>query len=298
MIKYYNRYKSKYEFEKVAGDSYLNWIYSSPVGMTLLEIIVKRKLFSSLYGLYCSSRLSKKKISSFIKDFNINMEIYDKKSEEYDSFNDFFYRKLKSGRRNVDLNVESFVSPADGKLSAYYNIDMENLVQVKGITYSLNELIGDKKTSETYNGGTCLVFRLCPTDYHRFHFVDNGSCGEAVKIKGSYYSVNPVALKAINKLFCENKREWSIFHSENFDDILYVEVGATCVGSIIQSYKSNSPVKKGEEKGYFKFGGSTVILFLKKGTVTIEEELFNQTLLGYETAVQMGEIIGRKIQKL
>jgi len=145
-----------------------------------------------------------------------------------------------------------------------------------------------------YNGGTCLIFRLCPTDYHRFHFIDDGVCSNTTKIKGHYYSVNPIALKSINKLFCQNKREWSIFHSDNFGDVIYMEVGATCVGSIIQSYSPNSKIKKGTEKGYFKFGGSTVILFFKKDTIKIDEDLLHQTQLGFETSVFMGEKIGLK----
>ena len=157
-----------------------------------------------------------------------------------------------------------------------------------------SELLQDNEVYNLYDGGTCLIFRLCPTDYHRFHFIDDGVCGDTTKIKGHYYSVNPIALKNVKKLFCQNKREWSIFHSDNFGDVICMEVGATCVGSILQSYSTNSKITKGEEKGYFKFGGSTVILFFKKDVVKIHEDLLNQTQLGFETSVLMGEKIGLK----
>ncbi|MDD3223906.1 MAG: phosphatidylserine decarboxylase, partial [Clostridium sp.] len=128
--------------------------------------------------------------------------------------------------------------------------------------------------------------------------LDNGTCGPTTKIKGSYYSVNPIALKKINNLFCENKREWSVFLSENFSDVLYVEVGATCVGSIIQTYAVNKKVYKGDEKGYFKFGGSTIVLFFKSNTIKIDTDILTQSNLGYETKISMGEKIGIKYNNI
>ena len=157
-----------------------------------------------------------------------------------------------------------------------------------------DRLIDDPKVAEEFEGGTCLILRLCPTDYHRFHFVDSGTCSESKKISGFYYSVNPIALNNVSELFCKNKREWSIFNSDNFGKILHVEVGATCVGSIIQSYTPNQKVKKGDEKCYFKFGGSTTILFFKKNTVTIDDDILLQSSFGFETKVNMGEKIGEK----
>ncbi len=295
MIKYYNRKTKVYETEKVAGEKYLNWTYSSPIGMTLLEALIKKKFFSSLYGWYLDQGLSRKKIESFVKEFDLDMSIAEKEQENFTSFNDFFYRKLKTHARPVDMNKNSVVSLGDGKLYAYENIDLEKIVQVKGFTYSLRELIKDDKIAERYDKGTCLILRLCPTDYHRFHFIDNGVCDHTVKIKGAYYSVNPVALQRVEKLFCENKREWSGFHSENFGDVLYVEVGATCVGSILQTYTPNKKVIKGEEKGYFKFGGSTVILFFEPDKINIDKDIIEQTEKGIETYVLMGEKIGEKI---
>ncbi len=291
MIKVYNRDTKTYSEEKVAGDKYLTWCYESPIGKGLTELLIKRKVFSKLYGNYCDTKLSSKKVSQFIKDFNIDMTLF--KKNEFNSFNDFFIRELKDDSRPFSNDKSHLISPGDGRLLAFENIDINDLVQVKHLTYSLLELIGNDDISKKYINGTCLILRLCPTDYHRFHFVDNGISSESNFINGKYYSVNPIALDRIPKLFTENKREWSLFKSENFGDILHIEVGATCVGSIIQTYTPNTKVKKGSEKGYFKFGGSTTILFFEKDKVKIDSDIIEQTKLGYETKVICREKIGR-----
>lgn len=294
MIKVYNRKTKTYDIEQVAGLKYINWSYSSPVGKSFVELLVKKKMFSKLYGNYCDSSLSKKKIQPFIDEFNIDMALCNKNINDFKNFNDFFARTLTPEARPIDFSENILISPGDGRLSAFENIDLDKIVQIKGFTYSLKELIDDPEVAKEFEGGTCLILRLCPTDYHRFHFVDNGTCGETKKISGFYYSVNPIALNNISELFCKNKREWSIFNSDNFGEILHVEVGATCVGTILQTYTPGKRVTKGEEKGYFKFGGSTTILFFKKDMVKIDEDIVEQTKLGFETKVSMGETIGHK----
>ncbi|WML36457.1 phosphatidylserine decarboxylase [Clostridium sp. OS1-26] len=296
MIKYYNRKTKQYEIEQVAGDKYLQWTYSSPIGMKFLELLIKKKFFSKIYGSFCDSKRSIKKVHSFIKDFDINMTHSEKSADEFESFNDFFTRKLKKGARPIDADINSLISPGDGRLLAYENIDLNKLVQVKGFTYSLDKLINNPDISKKFSEGVFLILRLCPTDYHRFHFIDDGVCEETIRITGDYYSVNPTALEQIPELFCRNKREWSIFHSKNFGDILHMEVGATCVGSIIQTYTPGADIRKGDEKGYFKFGGSTTILFLEKDKVNIDRDIIEQSSKGYESRVLMGEKIGEKIK--
>ncbi|MTK13637.1 MAG: phosphatidylserine decarboxylase [Clostridiaceae bacterium] len=296
MVKYYNRKTKQYEIEKVAGDKYLQWTYSSPIGMKFLELLIKKKFFSKIYGSFCDSKRSVKKVHSFIKDFDINMTHSEKSAAEFESFNDFFTRKLKKEARPIDTDINSLISPGDGRLLAYENIDLNKLVQVKGFTYSLGKLVNNPDISEKFSEGICLILRLCPTDYHRFHFIDDGVCEETIKITGDYYSVNPTALEQIPELFCRNKREWSIFHSKNFGDILHIEVGATCVGYIIQTYTPRVDIRKGDEKGYFKFGGSTTILFLEKNKVKIDKDIIEQSSKGYESRVLMGEKIGERIK--
>ncbi|MBC5629866.1 phosphatidylserine decarboxylase [Clostridium sp. NSJ-6] len=294
MIKIYNRNSKKYDTENVAGGNYIKWCYESPIGKSFTELLIKKKLFSKVYGKYCDNNLSKNKISSFINDFDIDMSICKNNLNDFRNFNDFFIRELNDDARPIDMDTDKLISPGDGRLFAYTDISVNDLVQVKDITYSLAELIQDNDIANEYEGGVCLILRLCPTDYHRFHFVDYGTCEKTNFIPGNYYSVNPTALERVAKLYCQNKREWCVFHSENFGDIIHVEVGATCVGSIIQNYKENKPISKGDEKGYFKFGGSTTILFFKPNTIIVDEDILTQSSLGFETKVNMGETIGKK----
>ncbi len=295
MIQVYNRKTNKYDTENVAGDKYIKWAYESPIGKSFVELFIKRKLFSKLYGNFCDSKLSVKKINSFIKNFNIDTDIFTNDPSDFKSFNDFFIRKLTPESRPINKDKNILISPGDGRLLAYTNIDINSLIQVKGITYSLSELLEDNPIANEYAGGTCLVLRLCPVDYHRLHFIDDGIPEKSNIVNGNYYSVNPTALERIPKLYCQNKREWSIFHSENFGDVILMEVGATCVGSIVQTYEPNKKISKGNEKSYFKFGGSTTILFFKENTVTIDDDILIQSSFGFETKVIMGEKIGEKI---
>ncbi|WP_368489373.1 phosphatidylserine decarboxylase [Clostridium sp. BJN0013] len=294
MIKYFNRKTKQYEIEQVASEKYLKWTYCSPLGMKLLELVIKKKIFSKLYGYFCNSKYSKKNIYSFIKNFNINMDDYEEHADDFKCFNDFFSRTLKNNARPIDMNKKVLISPGDGRLQIYENINLNKIVQIKGCTYSLYNLIDNTHIAKRFHKGTCLILRLCPTDYHRFHFIDHGVCDPTYKIRGDYYSVNPIALRNIPNIFCRNKREWSIFHSKNFGDILYIEIGATCVGSIVQTYFPGKHVSKGDEKGYFKFGGSTIILFFEQNKVKIHKDLLEQSRIGYETKVLMGESIGTR----
>jgi len=295
MIKYYDRRRNTYNKENVAGGGILNFIYSNSFAKTFLPEVASKKILTKLYGVGCDSKFSRRYIKSFVDKFNINMDEYEKNIDEYSSFNDFFYRRLSKNSRNIYNDEKAFISPCDGKLLAIDKLDENSSFTVKGFKYTLSELLQNENLSKEYSNGTCLVFRLCPTDYHRFHFVDSGVCSQSKFIKGKYYSVNPVALENISKVFSENKREYSILKSHNFDDVIYIEVGATFVGSIIQTYSSSSEVNRGDEKGYFKFGGSTVIVVLKENILKIDEDICCQSKLGIETSVYMGEKIGVRI---
>ncbi|HEY9061459.1 MAG TPA: phosphatidylserine decarboxylase [Pseudobacteroides sp.] len=294
MIKVYNRQTKEYEVENVAGDKFLNVLYGTVPGKVGLELLIKRKLYSSISGVFCDSRKSAGLIKKFIDGYGIDVSECRDDVCSFKNFNEFFIRKMKPHTRPFDKDASKLLSPGDGRMYAWQDIDINKLVQVKGLTYSLGDLLMDKSLAAGYEGGTLIILRLCPLDYHRFHFIDGGTCSKTIKIKGHYYSVNPAALKTIARVYCQNKREYSILKSENFGNVLYVEVGATSVGSIIQTYAPDQRVTRGDEKGYFKFGGSTLIMILKKGTVNIDDEILEQTEAGFETRVLAGEIIGNK----
>lgn len=294
-IKYMNRVTQEIEEEKVLGNKALSLLYEHPLGMGPLEMLVKKKLFSFLYGRLQDTKYSKRKIKKFIKDFEIKMSDYKLKVEDYSTFNDFFIREINEEARPIEIAKNRLISPADGKLLAYDKINTQAILQIKGITYSLVDLLDDEKLAQKFINGSCIVIRLAPTDYHRFHFPDRGIISESKKIKGDFYSVNPIALKKVAEIYCKNKRAASLLKSDNFGDIALIEVGATCVGSIIQTYKAGSKVNKGAEKGYFKFGGSTVIMFLEEGQVSIDDDLLANSAQGLETEVRMGMGIASKI---
>lgn len=294
MIKIYNRKTKQYEIEKVAGGTLLNSLYSTKVGSLGLELLIKRKIYSAITGLFCDSKLSKHSIMKFAKSFSIDLDECANKHEDFNTFNDFFARKLKDSARSFDLPDNMLLSPGDGRLQAWDNINSENIIQVKGMDYKLSDLLQNHELAKKFDGGTYIILRLCPVDYHRFHFFDSGSCEATQKIKGEYYSVNPVALKKIPEIFCRNKREYSIFKTDNFGEVLYVEVGATSVGSIIQTFDPDTRIDRGQEKGYFKFGGSTILLFFQKDKVIIDSEILDQTSSGFETKVLAGDIIGKR----
>ena len=291
-IEYIERKTGEIKVEKVPGEKYLKFLYYNPLGELPLNLVVKKKFLTEYYGKKMDKPESVKKIPSFIEQADINIAEAKKRVEEFKSFNDFFYRELKEGARTVDYRENVLASPADGKILAFENLDMEKEFYIKGDKFTLEEFFADKELANKYKNGVFMIIRLAPIDYHRFHFPADGEISESKLIDGVYYSVSTHAIKKNFRILCENKREYSILKTEKFGDIAMFEVGATMVGGIKQSYKSNSYVKKGEEKGYFYFGGSTCVLVFERGKVKIDEDLLENTKKGIETKVYMGEKIG------
>ena len=291
-IEYIERKTGEIKVEKVPGEKYLKFLYYNPLGELPLNLVVKKKFLTEYYGKKMDKPESVKKIPSFIEQADINIAEAKKRVEEFKSFNDFFYRELKEGARTVDYRENVLASPADGKILAFENLDIEKEFYIKGDKFTLEEFFADKGLANKYKDGVFMIIRLAPIDYHRFHFPVDGEISESKLIDGVYYSVSTYAIKKNFRILCENKREYSILKTEKFGDIAMFEVGATMVGGIKQSYKSNSYVKKGEEKGYFYFGGSTCVLVFERGKVKIDEDLLENTKKGIETKVYMGEKIG------
>lgn len=287
-IQYYERESGQLKTERVAGEKWLIWLYNNPIGEVTLWTLAKRKLISSICGKMMDRPSSAKRIHPFIEDFDIEMS--STQEQEFKNFNDFFTRKLKDNARPVDTSLNTVVSPADGKILAYADISNSDFI-IKGFRFDESSFLANPVLAQKYHDGALLIIRLAPTDYHRFHFPVSGNVTPYTKIEGDYYSVNPFALRKKAEIFCLNKREYTILSNPLFGDVIIAEVGATMVGSIVQTYKGSS-VKKGEEKGYFKFGGSTVVLLFEKGKIYIDKDLLINTASGYETAVKMGERIG------
>jgi phosphatidylserine decarboxylase len=287
-IHYYERESGQLKTEKVAGEKWLVWLYYNPIGEATLWSLAKRKLVSSIYGNMMDRTSSAKRIHPFIDDFDIDMSV--SQEQEFNDFNDFFTRKLKDDARPIDTSSNVVVSPADGKILAYADIS-DSWFIIKGYRFDVSTFLDNPDLAQKYRDGALLIIRLAPVDYHRFHFPVSGNLSPNKKIDGDYYSVNPYALRKKAEIFCINKREYTILSNPLFGDVVMAEVGATMVGSIIQTSKGSS-VNKGEEKGYFKFGGSTVVLLFEKNKIHIDEDLLINTAKGFETTVKMGERIG------
>lgn len=287
-IEYIERATGKVKIEKVAKEGWLYWLYNNPVGELSLNAIVKRKFVSEWYGERMDSPDSKGKIAGFVKEYNIDLSISEK--QEFYSFNDFFTRKLKANARKIDTNKNVLISPADGKLLAYSNIENQDFI-VKGYRFNIYEYLQNDSLADLYKDGGLIIVRLCPTDYHRYHFPVKGTVIYEQNINGDYYSVSPIALKKKIEILCQNKREYSEIKTNGFGNIIMSEVGATMVGSMVKTYNNNN-IEKAEEKGYFKFGGSTVILFFKKNQIVMDKDLLLNTKNGLETELVMGNKIG------
>ncbi|MDY0076587.1 MAG: phosphatidylserine decarboxylase [Bacteroidales bacterium] len=287
-VQYYDRESGLLKTEKVAAEKLLVWLYNNSVGEATLSTLVKRKLVSSIYGKRMDRPSSAKKIQAFIEEFDIDRSSFQK--QEFSSFNDFFSRRLKNNARPVDTNATVVVSPADGKLLAFADVSKSDFI-IKGHRFNVLSFLNNAELAQKYLDGTLVILRLAPPDYHRFHFPISGVVSPITRIDGDYYSVNPLALREMTEIFCLNKREFTILTNPLFGDVVVAEVGATMVGSIVQTY-TGSVVNKGEEKGYFKFGGSTVVLLFEKNKIRIDDDLLMNTAKAYETEVKMGERIG------
>ncbi|WP_297094935.1 phosphatidylserine decarboxylase [uncultured Draconibacterium sp.] len=288
-IKYIERASGEIKTENVPGEGMLKWLYTSATGNAALNVLVKRKIVSAMGGWYMDSKLSAKRIPNFVNEHHINLnECEFSDIKHYKTFNEFFYRKLNPDARPLG---EGVVSPADGKILAFQSMKDVPSFFIKGSEFNLQTFLNDESLAQKYEAGAMAIIRLAPVDYHRYHFPASGKASESVKIKGHYYSVSPLALRGSLKIFCENKREHCTLSTENFGDILIVDVGATMVGSIIQTYGAGTKVEKGDEKGYFAFGGSTLVLLFEKGTIAFDADLIENTKKGMETTIRMGEQI-------
>jgi len=285
----YARSLGRYVQEQTPAEGSLRVFYGPPHGKWLNTWLLRRKVYSALMGHLCDSPLSRRRIAPFAARYGIDMS--QSAAHDYSSFNDFFTRALLPEARPF-VPPPGLPCPADGRLRAWQGVDVDQLVQIKGISFSLSELIGDVSLAQQYLGGTFLTIRLAPVDYHRFAFFDEGMCHGARAVKGQYNSVHPIALAAIAKLYCQNARAVSLFASKRFGDVVYVEVGACAVGSIVQTYTPQTWVARGAEKGFFRFGGSTLLLFFQQGRVEIDQDILDHTRRGIECLVQAGERIG------
>jgi len=311
-IRFYNRYKKAVEEERVFGESWLRFAYENPAGRFFVWLLARRALFSKWYGwrmnlgatrddelkivqlmrMILGGGNSARLILPFISNYAIDVDEFAKSAFDYKTFNEFFYRALKPSARPVAPGDRVAVFPADGRHLGFPDIQAAAGFYVKGSTFSFAELLGDAQVAATFAGGAMLISRLCPVDYHRFHFPVSGVPGDSRLINGWLYSVSPVALRRRLRYLVENKREVTLIETNEFGTVGVIEVGATNVGTIRQSFVPGRAVRKGDEKGLFAFGGSCVITIFQKNRIRFDDDLVTNSAQQLELYAKMGDRLG------
>ena len=274
--------------QKQKESAALRFLYGTVMGRLVLKLLCMRWI-SRLCGRFLDSGVSKPLIRPFVRRHGIDLS--ECAGEEFESFNDFFSRKIKEDRRPVASESSALIAPCDGLLSVYH-ISEDTVIPVKQSRYTVSSLLGGGSVSERYQNGICLVFRLCVNHYHRYCYMDSGVKGENVFLPGQLHTVRPIALEKF-PVFTQNCREYTVIQTDNFGDIIQMEVGALLVGRI-KNWHGPGNVRRGEEKGMFLFGGSTVIVLLEEGRAQLPEALYRATENRIETPVKLGQRIGSK----
>ena len=274
-----------------ADSIFLKFLYRTIPGRVILAGLSAPSV-SKWVGTFMDSPVSKCLIPSFIKKYRINMNQYEK--SDYHCFNDFFTRKIRFRMRPIDQNSTHFIAPCDGFLKVFPIRD-GMVYSVKQSFYTIASLLRNKTLAEKFAGGTCLIFRLCVDNYHRYCYPVSGLKSDNVFLKGVLHTVRPTALENCS-VFTENSREYTLIKTQDFGTVLQMEVGAMLVGKI-QNLHTKTEVYRGWEKGLFLYGGSTVIVLLQKDKISIPEEYYEATEAGLEIPVKMGEMIGKKYSK-
>ncbi len=263
------------------GAGAIRFVYGTAFGRILAKGILCRKWVSNLYAAWEKSRFSRKKVAKFMAQYHISAE--DCTLRDFPNFNAFFTRQ----RVKIDNHCTETELPAiaDSKLLAL-PMTKGQTYPVKGVSYTAEELLENASLAKNFD--LCLIFRLSPEDYHRYAFPDAGTAEETVEIAGVLHTVNPIASDL--KVYRRNTRHYTLLHTEHFGDMVEMEVGALLVGKI-----RNHGLRrfaKLQEKGYFEYGGSTVILLCKG--IQMDKDILEHSARGIETVVRMGERIGVK----
>ncbi|MBQ9898828.1 MAG: phosphatidylserine decarboxylase [Ruminococcus sp.] len=264
----------------------LKKLYGTVPGRCALKVLTA-PVVSAVAGLFMDSPLSVPMIKPFIRRSGIDMSQY--LGGKFRSYNAFFTRRIRPEARPIDTEPRHFISPCDSKLTVY-PISRKSVFRIKDSYYRVADLLNNKFLARRYEGGLCMIFRLEVDDYHRYCYIDDGTKTGNTYIRGVLHTVNPIALERYN-FYKRNCREYTILHTNNFGDVVQVEVGAMMVGRICNRH-SEGVIRRGMEKGCFEFGGSTVVLLAERGKVRIDRDILRNSAEGAETIVKYGERIG------
>ncbi len=305
-IRYYDRHSRQVQTEQIYGERWLRWAYETRVGRAMAWLLLKRAWFSHWYGWRMNRRVSAHKVLPFIVNYGLDVDEFARKPTEFGTFNEFFYRALKPSARPIAPGDEVAVFPADGRHLVFPNVDEAAGFYVKGQKFSVAALLGEEALAREFAGGAMVISRLCPVDYHRFHFPVAGIPSEPRLINGVLHSVSPIALRPRVRCLVENKRSLTLLEpvatksaaaaggggGGGIGRVAMLEVGATCVGTIRNTFLPGRAVAKGDEKGFFTFGGSCVITLFQRGRMRFDDDLVEQSAAFVETYARMGDRMG------
>jgi phosphatidylserine decarboxylase len=300
-ITYIERYTKLIHTEKVYGNFWIKLLYGQHwlqklISFCILPFIVKKTFFSQLYGRMQRLSFTKKKIKPFINKYQLDPEEFEKTPSEFTDFNDFFTRKLKASYRPIFKNNTHATLPADGKYLCFPNVENISDLTIKKEKLNLNTLLIGTGLDDEFKDSSLVVARLCPSDYHRFHFPIDAQLKSVQLLNGPLYSVNPIAWKQNLTIFNQNKRYLCVLESPQIGQLLVVCVGATNVGTISITAKVNHFYNKGDELGFFSFGGSSILLLFKKNTISFDKDFIENTKQKIETSALFGDSLGNLIK--
>jgi len=293
-IEFFNRHTGQVETEQVYGGAFLRWVYGTRSGGLVLHTLAKHPSFSNFYGWLMDAERSRDMIRPFIAEYGLDPSEFADPVDSFNSFNEFFSRRLRAGARPVEPDSDTVVFPADGRHLAVPEVATMDGFFVKGQMFDLPALLGDAALAERFACGSLVLSRLCPVDYHRFHFPVCGVPGAPRLLNGVLGSVSPIALRRRLSWLWENKRVLTEVRTERFGLVLILEIGATNVGSIVQTFRPGLPVAKGAEKGYFRFGGSSVITLFEPGRLQLAPDLLRESSQQREVYAWIGGAMGSK----
>ncbi len=290
---YYDRQTRSLQQERVYAGRFLCWSHNTWAGRAATWLMLRQPFLSRCYGWWNRQRWSRRRIEPFAAAMGIRASESLRPLSEFDSFSDFFVRRIDPGCRPVARDPNVCVAPADGKTLAYPTVRRDQTFQIKGATFSLDTFLRDPALADQFDGGSMLIVRLHLADYHHFHFPAAAIPSAARLIEGKLHTVGPYAVRWPAVFYRENRRSITRLKTLRFGTIAMVEIGAFTVGSIRQCYLPGKAAAKGEHKGYFEMGGSTIVLLFERGVIGLDEALCQRTRLQIETMVRVGEPVGK-----
>lgn len=292
-IEYLDRPTGRRCREQVYAGGFLRWLYNTLTGKVASHLLFRHALASRLYGFWSSLPFSRCQIKTLVGSGEVNREDFNQPTSDFNSFNDFFTRRIDLSRRPIPNDPAICISPVDGKALALASIDSRETFQIKRHSFNLSSFLADPDLIRRFDGGSMIICRLSLADYHHFHFPDSGWAGESRQIPGDLQASGPYSERTLVPYYTQNQRTLTPILADHFRFMLMVEIGALTVGSIVQCYQAGHAVRRGQEKGHFALGGSTVVLLFQPGTIRIDNDLLRNTAAGLETQVRVGDSLGR-----